>query len=65
MAHIATQLFLFTAQVYFLDLASQLNHQIISLGSKLSGKMRIATCGYCKRKYRFSITGLSVSIGYT
>jgi len=64
-AHTATPVFLFTAQVYFLDLASQLNHPIISLTSKLSGKMRVATCGYSKRKYRFSITGLSVSTGYT
>ena len=43
--HTATQVFLFTAQVYFLDLASQLNHPIIGLSSKLSGKMRVATYG--------------------
>jgi hypothetical protein len=48
-AHTATPVFLFTAQVYFLDLASQLNHSIISLSSKLSGKMRIASYGYSKR----------------
>ena len=62
--HTATPVFLFTAQVYFLDLASQLNHPIISLTSKLSAKMCVATCGYSKRKYRFSITGLGVSTGY-
>ena len=63
-AHIATPIFLFTAQVYFLDLASQLNHSTISLSSKSYGKMRIATYGYSKRKYRFSITGVRVSTGY-
>lgn len=64
-AHTATPIFLFTAQVYFLDLASQLNHPIISLSNKLSGKMRIAAYGHSKRKYRFSITGVSVSTWYT
>jgi hypothetical protein len=63
-AHIATPIFLLPAQVYFLDLASQLNHLIISRSSKLSAKMRIATYGYAKRKYRFSITGVRVSTGY-
>lgn len=62
--HTAMPIFLFTAQVYFLDLASQLNHPIICLGSKLSGEMLIATYGYSKRKYRFSITGVILSTGY-
>jgi hypothetical protein len=41
-AHTETLFFLFTAQVYFLDLASNLNNPNISLGSKPSDKMGIA-----------------------